>query len=246
MITDKKTARNVGALLIILLSCLNCIQNHDGLNIKFPIVSEPMAITSGPEEHLFASYYGINSWSADQRYVTVLETPIKYRLPTENDPATLGLVDLETNEFIPLAETRAWNFQQGCMAHWLGTFPNSRIIYNDMVDGKYVSIILDVHTKQKIKTIPYPICAVSPNASTAKRWTWQRMSASSPARAWRCPVYCTTSLGSAPRCRSRPLAFGTSRRVGQLFWWLGRWCGESLSSWNWREAARRRSSTGCW
>ncbi|MCP4569243.1 MAG: hypothetical protein GY841_16840, partial [FCB group bacterium] len=92
----------------------------------FPEVSEAAAITSGPKEHLFASYYGINSWSADQRYVTVLETPIKYRLPTENDPAVLGLVDLKTNEFIPLAETRAWNFQQGCMAHWLGTFPNSR------------------------------------------------------------------------------------------------------------------------
>jgi len=39
----------------------------------------------------------------------VLQTPIKYRLPTENDPAMLGLVD------------------------W-----------------KYVSIILDVHTREKI------------------------------------------------------------------------------------------------
>ena len=113
MNTSKWTARIVGAFIIALLSCHACKTNQDGLLIKFPIVSEPSAITSGPLEHLFASYYGINSWSADQRYVTVLETPIKYRLPTENDPATLGLVDLETNEFIPLAETRAWNFQQG-------------------------------------------------------------------------------------------------------------------------------------
>ena len=94
-------------LILIALFCLNCNQNQNGLIVKFPTVSEPVAITSGPMEHLFASYYGINSFSADQRYVTVLETPIKYRLPTENDPATLGLVDLNTNEFIPLAETRA-------------------------------------------------------------------------------------------------------------------------------------------
>ena len=162
---SKRTFLNPFILISLALVFLQfgCENKRDGLVVEFPIVSEPIAITSGPKEHLFASYYGINSWSADQRYVTVLETPIKYRLPTENDPAMLGLVDLETNEFLPLAETRAWNFQQGCMAHWLGTFPNSRIIYNDMVDGKYVSIIMDVHTKRKIKTIPYPVAAVSPN-----------------------------------------------------------------------------------
>ena len=146
-----------------------------GNTTALPMASEPVAITSGPNEHFFASYYGINSWSADQRYVTVLETPIKYRLPTENDPATLGLVDLETNEFIPLAETLAWNFQQGCMAHWLGSFPNSRIIYNDMVDGKYVSIIMDVHTKRKIKTIPHPVSAVSPNGKEAISINFSRL-----------------------------------------------------------------------
>ena len=162
------------SLLLVFLQ-FGCDNKPDGLVVEFPIVSEPVAITSGPNEHLFASYYGINSWSADQRYVTVLQTPIKYRLPDENDPAMLGLVDMETNEFIPLAETRAWNFQQGCMAHWLGTYPNSRIIYNDMVDGKYVSIIMDVHTKEKIKTIPYPVCAVSPNGKEAVSINFSRL-----------------------------------------------------------------------
>lgn len=154
---------------------LGCDNTREGLVVEFPNVSKPVAITSGPKEHLFASYYGINSWSEDQRYLTVLQTPIKYRLPTENDPAMLGLVDLETNEFIPLAETRAWNFQQGCMAHWLGTFPNSRIIYNDMVDGKYVSVIMDIHTKEKIKTIPFPVCAVSPNGKEAVSINFSRL-----------------------------------------------------------------------
>ena len=165
-------------ILILLVSMVlqfGCKNKQDGLVVEFPLVSEPIAITSGPQEHLFASYYGINSWSADQRYVTVLETPIKYRLPTENDPAVLGLVDLETNKFIPLTETRAWNFQQGCMAHWLGTYPNSRIIYNDMVEGKYVSIIMDVHTKEKIKTIPFPVCAVSPSGKEAVSINFSRL-----------------------------------------------------------------------
>ena len=152
-----------------------CKNSDEKLKIEFPVVSEPLAITSGPHEHLFASYYGINSWSADQRYVTVLQTRIKSRLPTENDPAILGLVEVETKEFIPLAETRAWNFQQGCMAHWLGTFPDSRIIYNDMVDGKFVSVIMDVHTRQKIKILPHPVCAVSPDGKEAVSINFSRL-----------------------------------------------------------------------
>ena len=61
------------------------------------------------------------------------------------------------------------------ITHWLGIHPNSRIIYNDLVDGKYVSIIMDVHTKQKIKTIPYPVCAVSPNGKEAISINFSRL-----------------------------------------------------------------------
>lgn len=180
MNTNKKTARIVGALFIILLSCLNCNQNHNGLIIKFPIVSEPIAITSGPKEHLFASYYGINSWDQSQKYATVLETDIKHRLPTENDPAMLGLVDMDNHEFIPLKQTRAWNFQQGCMAHWLGTSPDSLIIYNDIRDGKFVSVIMNVHSKKEIKTISYPVSAVSPNGKEAVSINFARLRLTRP------------------------------------------------------------------
>jgi len=170
-----KRIKLIFSVIIISILFFACKVNEKDLGVRFLDISEPVAITSGPNEHLFASYYGINSWSADQRFVSVLQTPIKYRLPTEYDPAILGLVDMETNEFIPLAETRAWNFQQSCMAHWLGTHPNSRIIYNDFVDGKFVSIIIDVHTKEKIKTIPYPIAAVSPNGKEAISINFSRL-----------------------------------------------------------------------
>jgi len=165
----------IGTLVLLAICFSGCYSEKNNQKTLFPEVTEPIAITSGPNEHLFASYYGINSWSADQKYLTVLQTPIKYRLPNEDDPATLGLVDVQTKEFIPLVQTRAWNFQQGCMAHWLGTHPNSRIIYNDLVDGKFVSIILDVHTKEKIKTIPYPVAAVSPDGKEAISINFSRL-----------------------------------------------------------------------
>lgn len=152
--------------LVILIFAVGCIQHKDNV-ASFPKVGYPEQITDNGKEHLFASYYGINSFSQSEKYVTVLETDLKYKIPTENDKATLGLVNLENNEFIPLAKTSAWNFQQGCMAHWLATSPDSLIIYNDVRNGKFVSVILNVHTKEEKKIIPYPVSAVSPNGKEA-------------------------------------------------------------------------------
>jgi len=160
-------------LLITISSCND--KKPSGLTVIFPEVSSPIQITDNSKEHLFASYYGINSFNLSETYVTVLETDIKYELPDENDLATLGLVDLKTNDFIPLTETRAWNFQQGCMAHWLGTSPDSLIIFNDLRDGKYVSIIMNVHTKKEVKTIPYPVSAVSPDGKEAVSINFSRL-----------------------------------------------------------------------
>ncbi len=105
--------------------------------------------------------------------MTVLETDIKHKLPDETEPATLGLVDLANNNaFIPLTTTRAWNFQEGCMAHWLD---DSSIIYNDIREGKNVSVILNVLTKKEIKTIPYPVSGVSPNGKEALSLNFSRL-----------------------------------------------------------------------
>jgi hypothetical protein len=162
-------------LLFSLTIFFSCSKKKQGIEVVFPVCSEPVQITESEKEHFFASYYGINSWSRDQRYATVLQTDIKHRLPDENDPATLGLVDMETYEYIPLTETRAWNFQQGCMCHWLGTSPDSLIIYNDLRDGQFISVIMNVHTREEIKTIPYPVSAVSPDGKEAVSINFSRL-----------------------------------------------------------------------
>jgi len=156
------------SVLTVIIGCKQRSSEIQTANtVHFPEFSEPVQLVDNNKEHFYASYYGINSFSANQKYATILETEVKYRLPTEDDPATLGMVDLETMEFIPLTTTRAWNFQQGCMAHWLATSPDSLIIFNDLRDGKFVSIIMNVHTKKEIKIIPHPVSAVSPNGKEA-------------------------------------------------------------------------------
>lgn len=143
--------------------------------VNFPALSKPIRITDTTKAHLFASYYGINSWSKNERYVTVLETDVTTRIPMASDTATLGLVDLKTTRFIPIAKTTAWNLQQGCMAHWLATNPDSVIIYNDYRQGKFVSVILNVFTRKELNVLPYPVAAVSPNGKEAVSFNFARL-----------------------------------------------------------------------
>jgi hypothetical protein len=157
----------VNKIFSCLALCFFIALNSKAQSPMFPQISDPVQITQNGKEHLFASYYGINSWSKNERYATVLETDVRFHIPTVLDTATLGLVDMRTNKFIPLTKTTAWNLQQGCMAHWLATNPDSVIIYNDMRKGKYVSVILNVIKRKELTVIPYPIAAVSPDGKEA-------------------------------------------------------------------------------
>ncbi|MEM2885282.1 MAG: hypothetical protein QXF24_04245 [Thermoproteota archaeon] len=136
-------------------------------------------MTETHKEHLLASYYGINSFDAGERHVLALETGVWGRNPTADDVAVLGLVDIETKAFSPVAETRAWNFQQGCMAHWLGD-ADSLIIYNDLREGRFVSIVLDAFTRKVEKVVDRPVSAVSPDGKRALSINFARLRVTRP------------------------------------------------------------------
>ena len=105
-------------------------------------------VTRGPKYHLFG-YYGIPPWDATGQYIVCLETTFQDHPPTGTDTAVVGLVELATGKFEPLAETRAFNMQQGSMLHWLPTAPDRVITYNDRRGGRFVSVLLDIHTGEE-------------------------------------------------------------------------------------------------
>ena len=127
--------------------------------LPFPAFSMPRAVTRGPHEHLLANYFGINAWSPDSRYLLALETDIVSGLP-DGRPCTVGLVDLEDgNRFIPVMETRAWNFQEAAMAHWLPHEPDTFVV-NDLRGGRFVALVRNWRTGAE-RVIPHPVSAVS-------------------------------------------------------------------------------------
>jgi len=139
----------------------------------FPDWGKPYAVTSGPHEHLLASYYGINSWSPNQRYVSVLRTDLNGRLPEAGERCTLGLVDLKDgNKFIPVTTTACWNFQEATMAHWLN---DDEIIFNDVRDGKFKAVVINWRTKKE-RVLPMPISAVSTDMKWALSINYARLS----------------------------------------------------------------------
>jgi len=118
------------------------------------------AATRGPRHHFFG-YYDKCPWDASGRYILGLETTFLDRPVAEDDVAVIGLIDQQAGDaWRPIAETRAWNWQQGCMLQWLPTAPDRLIIYNDRVGGGFVSVVRDIRSDET-RTLPLPVAAVS-------------------------------------------------------------------------------------
>lgn len=151
--------------------------------VPFPEFSAPRAVTRGPHEHLLANYFGINAWSPDFRYLLALETDIRRGLP-DGLPCTVGLVDLaDGNRFLPIMETRTWNFQEAAMAHWIGSSDHRAVgssdctdtfVINDLRGGRFVAVVKNWRTGAE-RIIPHPVSAVSEDGTFALSINYARL-----------------------------------------------------------------------
>ncbi|MFW6107765.1 MAG: hypothetical protein ACOC70_01065 [bacterium] len=123
-------------------------------------------VTSGPGYHFFG-YYDKFPWDATGRYLLCLEVDFLGRTPEPDDVARLCLIDTQDGDALRvIAETRAWNWQQGCMARWLPPHDDRHVIYNDCAGGGFVSIVLDIQSGER-RQLPFPVYDVSPDGSYA-------------------------------------------------------------------------------
>ena len=105
-------------------------------------------------ENYFFGYYDKSPLNQDNSKLLVCKNNFIDKMPTKDDVLEIGYFNWQkSNEFIKITETKAWNWQQGCMFQWLGNDYDTNIIYNDRVDNKFVSVIMDVKTKEK-KILP--------------------------------------------------------------------------------------------
>ncbi len=129
--------------------------------------------TKGPRHHFFG-YYDKCPWDASGRYLLALEVEFSDRPPGPEDVARIVIVDLETGTQEAVAETRAWNWQQGCMLQWNPANPEREIIFNDRRKGRFVSVVLDVCTGKE-RVLPLPIYTVSHDGKFALTLNFSRL-----------------------------------------------------------------------
>lgn len=77
----------------------------------------------------FFGYYDLNPYHENGKYHLANRVSFNDRLPTKNDICELGYIDLETREFTKIAETTAWNFQQGALLTY-NTSNYNEVFYN--------------------------------------------------------------------------------------------------------------------
>ena len=142
------------------------------------IKSEGHIIRISPDDPIheyFFGYYDKSPWDATMRYMICMRAKDTWSAPDPLGTADILLIDTkEGNKVKQIATTHTWNVQQGCMAQWLGPDFKSRILYNDMRDGKYCSVVFNVEIQEE-RVLPIPCYTVSSDGKTALSLDFSRL-----------------------------------------------------------------------
>ena len=141
------------------------------------INSEGNIIRISPDEpgEFFFGYYDKSPWDITGRYMLCMRAKDTWSEPDPLGEAEILLIDTqEKNSYRKLATTHTWNVQQGCMAQWLGPTFDKEILYNDLRDGKYCSVILNIETGVE-RVLPMPVYTVSADGKTALSLDFSRL-----------------------------------------------------------------------
>lgn len=111
--------------------------------------------------HYFFGYYDNPAYSPDDSLHLCNRVPFMDRLPKDGDVNEMGVFDLKTGDFHPIAKTLAWNFQQGSMLQW---FPGQKdtIVYNVWENGNYGCVVHNWRTGEQ-RRYGCPVANVSPD-----------------------------------------------------------------------------------
>lgn len=137
------------------------------------------AVTSGPRHHFFG-YYEKCPWSASGKLLLAHAATFNDRPPGPDDSVTVGVVHLDgDNRYQSLADSRAWNWQQGSMLQWHPADPERLLLHNDRRNGRFVGVVRDVNGSE-VCEYARPIYAVTPDGRSAFSIDFARLHAYRP------------------------------------------------------------------
>lgn len=146
---------------------------------KIKSVGNITRVTPDDGYEYFFGYYDKSPWDKTGKYMLCLRGNNTWKDVSPKETADIILIDMSKeenalNRIRKIAETRAWNVQQGCMLQWLGEDYESKIIYNDFRNGKYCSVILEIKTDVEV-IIDAPIYSISSDGKIALTLDFSRL-----------------------------------------------------------------------
>jgi hypothetical protein len=119
---------------------------------------------------LFFGYYDKSPWRRMQDQLLL------HLVSRHNPVAAIRLFDRERACCRTVASSRAWNYQQGSMAQWLGSSSHEQVIFNDY-DVTNRNLVARVVTADGVEQhrIGYPIQCVHPDGRRALTLNYARL-----------------------------------------------------------------------
>jgi len=143
-----------------------------------PVKSAVSRYSIAVREGYFFGFHDKCPWSQDNAMLLANQCDIPPRMPRSDDCVTVGYFTGENfGDFNPVAQTKAWNWQQGCMLQWIGA--TNSFIFNDFDGVSHVARICDSAGKLT-RTLPVPIGALSPSGGYALSYSFERCHVYSP------------------------------------------------------------------
>ena len=150
-----KSARNVVRRVYMITHGLEKVNTHN----KLTCIGERHV-------HTFFGYYDVSPFNRNNEIVYLEAT-------SKGKPAKIILNTLEGDSPKMIAETNAWNTQQGARLRW---YPGSDsvISFNDYRNDVYFNRLLNVETKEE-KEFPYPLYDISRDGSLGLSINFERL-----------------------------------------------------------------------
>lgn len=150
------------------------VSGNKKINTQFKVTE-----FSKPGCHTYFGYYDVSPFQGERVIYVERERDSKVCKVVLND------INNTSKQYV--ADSRAWNWQQGIRLRW---FPKTEnvISFNDYIDGKYINRIIDLDTKEETR-IHWPLYDISPDGKLGVTLDFERLGIMRPGYGYTCEPY---------------------------------------------------------
>lgn len=134
---------------------------------------------SNPGCHTYFGYYDVSPFQGDKVIYVEREK--------NSNVCKVVMNDIYNTSKQYVAESRAWNWQQGIRLRWFPKVENV-ISFNDYIEGKYINRIIDLKTQEE-KRLDWPLYDISPDGKLGITLDFERLGAMRPGYGYTCEPY---------------------------------------------------------